>query len=341
MSLRPTALIAALLLPATSSAQTVRVTLDDRARELLGARTAQVEKQLGTEFEQQTKALVGELDIGEFLQQSANAQALVHKSLGTDYSSVADGFIIGASIGAAIDTGDSGLDVVAGEDMDEVPIGAGAQITLMLGYNFADQGVPELTIFAHGMGAPISISEFEGSFYNFGATAQYRVIGPYGSKWLGWGGISLTSGVEVSRMRLTIASADMLDFDTRVGGVRIRGDSDGSVSLVQNAVSIPLEVTTALTTLYVFTLYAGIAGDLNFGSANLMLDVDTTVTAGGQTGAGSAEAFMEDDGDPDRLMFRVLGGLQANLGPVHLFAQANLLPKDLQLALAAGLRVSF
>jgi hypothetical protein len=333
--------LAILVIPATGSAQEIEVTLDPRARALLGSRFTVVEQTLEAEFEQQTQALVGEADLGEFLDLAANAQALVHKSLGNDYASGADGFIVGASIGAAIDPGGRALSVATPEEEGAVPAGAGAQLTLMLGYNFFDLGLPELTVFAHGMGAPISFSELEGSFYNFGASAQYRVLAPRGTKWLEWGGLHLTSGIEVSRMRLTVAAADMLDFDTTVGGVRIRGDSEGRLTLVQNAVSIPLEVTTAVTTLYVLSFYAGLGADLNFGAARLGLDVDTTVTAGGESGSGSAEASLVDEGDPDRVMFRLLGGAQANLGPVRLFGHVNFVPKDATLSLAAGAKVVF
>ena len=333
--------LAILALPSTSFAQEIKVTLDPRAKALLGSRFSIVEDRLEAEFEQQTQALVGDVDLTQFLDLAANAQAIVHKGIGNDYASGADGFLIGVSIGAALDTRGDTLDFTAGEEEGAIPVGAGAQITLMLGYNFAAHGLPELTLYAHGMGAPVSISEFDGSFYNFGASAQYRLLAPHGTKWLEWGGLHITSGVEVSRMSITIASADMLDFDTTVAGVRIRGDSDGTLSLVQNAVSIPLEITTAFTALYVLTFYAGVGADLNFGGANLSLDVDTTVTAGGETGIGSAEAVLEDAGSPDRVMFRLLGGAQINLGPVRLFGHVNFAPKDTTLSVAAGAKVVF
>jgi hypothetical protein len=326
--LRPIALLAISVAPAVGFAQEIDVTLDARTRALLGARSSLAEQQIEAELEQQARSLT-ELDLMELLDEAANAQALVHKSLGNDYASGPDGFMLGASASAAIDPG------------REIFPGTGAQITLMLGYNFAGLGLPDLTIFAHGMGAPITFSRLDGSFYNFGASAQYRLIGPRGTKMLEWGGLHVTSGVEVSRMRLTVASNDMLDFDTSVAGVDISGDSEGRLTLVQHAVSVPLEVTTAVTALYFLTIYGGLGADLDFGGANLSLDVDTTVTAAGTSENASAEAVLEDAGDPDRVTFRVLGGVQANLGPVRLFAQINVRPVDLGMALAAGARVTF
>jgi hypothetical protein len=336
-------LIGIVLTPAAASAQTIRVKLDERAQRLLGPQISVVEDRIEAEFEKQMQALTTASEVTDFLDLAANAQALVHKGIGTDYASAIDGVILGVGVGAAIDPGDQSLSVATSGEEGAVPVGAGAQITIMAGYNFARFGVPELTLFAHGMGAPFSLSEYSGSFYNFGVTGQYRLIAPRGEAWpLRWGGLSVTSGVEVSRMRLTLVSTDMVHFDTRVGGVRVKGDSDGKLDLVQSAVSIPLELTTSVTMLQVLTLYAGLGGDLNFGSANLILDLDTTVTAnGGEAGTGSAEATLEDAGDPDLLTFRLLGGLQLDFGPVHLFGQVNLLPKNLTLAASAGARVTF
>lgn len=320
---------------APAAAQTLHVTLDARAQALLGVSGRQLE----SEIAKQTQALVG-ANLGSLLDDAARTQALVHAGLGADYASDPDGLILGAALGLSTGTGVA-LDVASSGSITSVPATAGAQLTLMVGYNLASAGVPDLTLFAHGMGAPFSFSELEGSFWNFGASAQYRIVGPRGTPMLGWGGLDITGGVSVSRTSLTIVATDVPMLDTTIGGVQVEGTSSGSVNLVEHAISFPIELTTSVTALHFLTLYGGVGADFNTGAANLVVDLDTTVTPTAGGPSGSAQAILEQAGAPDTFAFRLIAGAQTNFGPVKLFAQVNVLPEQDQLSLATGARVVF
>ncbi len=323
----------------------VQIQLDQRAQQLLGSQLSLAEDQLEAQINRQAQSLVGDLNVSDFLQQSANAQALVGRGLGADYASLPDGFMLGVGVGVAAIAGDATLNVLqqasSGDLESAVPVGAGAQLSLMLGYNFAKQGLPQLTVFAHGGGAPISFSEFEGNFYNFGANVQYRPFRQYGSKVFSWDGLAVTSGFAVSRMKLQLTQADSIDFSTTINGIGIQSASSGGVNLIQKSFSVPLELTTSVSMLYFLTLYGGMGVDFNFGAAELAIDASTTISAGSNASAGSVQATLDDSGRADRASFRVLGGLQANMGPFKLYTQTNYLPQNQALSVTAGARMTF
>lgn len=328
---------AILITPAVAAAQSVTIKLSDNTYQMLGDNAEIVERQLKTRIERQTSALVGDANIGEFLNLSANAQALVHKGLGADYAGVADGLLLGVGVGVAANGGDAELVL---DDDRTVPVGAGAQLSLLVGYNFAASGLPELSLFVHGMGAPISFSEYDGNFYNIGANAQVQLVAARGQPAFRWGGVRVTSGVAVSRMRLSLPAEDV-DFVAAAGGVRIQGNDQARLSLVQDAVSFPNELTTSFTLFEFLNVYGGIACDIDFGNANLELQVDTTITQGGSSEDGSAMASFDDAGISDRIRLRIIGGAQAQLGALNLFAQANTMTADGTLAVSGGTRVTF
>lgn len=330
-----------LLLPTTAYAQNVHVTLEGEVAQALGPKNvALVERELETEFTKQSQMLLGDTDLATYLDNSANAQSSVGKGLGTDYASGPDGLMVGVAVGVSAVAGDEALDVMAEGIDSPVPVGAGAQLSLMLGYNFETFDLPELTVFAHGAALPATLSQYGGDFYNFGGNLQFRFLDPRGTDAAKWGGLALTAGVQVSRMSLSIAEEDVM-YDTMVEGIRIQSDSNGQVTLVQRAVTIPIELTSSLHFLYFLSLFGGAALDINFATADLFLEADTTITVDGQQQLGTARATLEDSGTADRVAFRALAGLQVDLGPLHVFGQVNLIPKDLHVSVAAGVRITF
>ncbi len=324
---------------ATTRGQNIQVQFDTKSQQILGPSLSLAEQQVELQIEQSVQSLLGSTDTSELLRAGANTQSLVSRGLGADYGSAPDGLLLGVGVSASI-SGDS-FDIDTGNGTTTVPTGASAQVSILVGYNFAALNLPELTLFAHGMGAPVNFSGYEGSFYNGGVSAQYRVLAPRGTAAINWGGVSVTSGLEVSKMRLGLGDQDALAVSTNVGGVQISGTP--GLELVQTAITVPLELTTSVTAAKFFTLYGGTGLDFNFGSSSIVAGLDTTIQApaslGGDT--GSVTASYDDSASPTAVVFRVLGGAQFNLGPVHLFSQLNVVPVQKTVSVAGGARVTF
>jgi hypothetical protein len=341
------ATIASLGVATRAHAQTVTVRLGGQAAQAasrLGVTTAQLQ----TLVKNQVSALYGLADVDEFLRLSANAASLSSKGLAVDYTTEFDRVIFGVGINGAVATGQSDLgsvvdvmgDALGGSFDRAVPVGAGAQLSLLAGVRLSER----LFVFANGLAYPISFSSFSGSGYNVGAHVQYRLGAGLGSEVLAeWGGLVLTTGIELSRASISLedgleAPAPLsADFD-------VRTNATGTLTLTEEALTIPLELTTSVRLLSFLTVFAGVGADVQLGQATFGLDVDATLT--GVSGAteyalGTATAVYEGTSDADDVMFRVLAGVELGVGPVHVYTQANLLPKDLSLGLAAGLRMAF
>ncbi|HJL42519.1 MAG TPA: hypothetical protein RMG48_14545 [Myxococcales bacterium LLY-WYZ-16_1] len=348
--------VASLLVAKSSWAQNVQITLGgeaERAAAALGISTGELQ----TLASEQIGALYSVNDVQEFLKLSANAQSLLNKGIGVDYASSPTGFLFGIGVSGALDTGESDFrDVAVDIDPSQraVPVGVGAQISLMIGYNFADQGVPGLTIYANGLGFPLSVDEYEADFYNFGLHGQYKLFGPRGNESFNWGGLDLTSGLEFSQMRLTLRPEDAIEASAPLSSgsssIILNTAAQGELALVQTAWTVPLEVTTSVTFLYALALYTGIGVDFQFGNASIEANLrDDRLTAdlpdGSEADLGRVQISADDENGPTTVLFRVLAGLQVNLGPIKAFGQINLqpenLPDGLTVSAAGGLRAVF
>ncbi len=335
----------------------------DRLSVSLGSQASSIANQLGLSvseledvIESQVGALYGVSNINEFLRLSANAQGMVSKGIGVDYGSNPDGFILGFAVSGAIDAGNADIQDVRDAGLElanferAVPIGIGAQFSLMIGYNFKKVGVPGLTLFLNGLLFPLDVDEYSGDFRNFGFHAQYKFFGPRGNKAAGWGGLDLTTGIEFSQMILDLGTRTL---NTRTDLPGAGGTSStlstaatGDLKLTQTGWVVPLELTSNVNFLYVLSLYGGAALDFQFGSAQLEADLSAPLTAtspdsGQEQDLGTATIVADDSSGASPVLVRFLAGLQLNLGPIHIFGQFNLLTEDLTVSAAGGLRAIF
>jgi len=300
-------------------------------------------------IEDQVRALYGLTDIREFLRLSANAQNMLSKGIGVDYASQPKGFLFGIAVSGAFDAGDSDiedLEAISFTDFERaVPIGVGAQASLMLGYNFTEQGVPWLTLYLSGLGFPLNIDEYDGTFYNVGLHSQFKFLKGAGKPTLRWGGLDFTTGVEFSEMVLRARRA--IETQTPLGGgidLRTRSAADRTeLRLRQTAITFPFEVTTSTRLAYFLGLYGGVGLDLQVGGAELSGTVDSDLLADGggfdePQDIGTVAISANDQNEPTTALFRIITGVQVHLGPVKAFGQLNFLTEDLTVGGTAGLR---
>lgn len=348
--------LALAILPAPAFAQNVQIQLGGNAQTVANQLGLNV-NQLESLISDQIAAYYSVNDVPEYLRLSANAQSLINKGVGVDYGSNPTGFLFGIAVAGAVDTGESDVSTALENlnfDPSErvVPVGIGAQISLMLGYNFTRQGVPGLTLYANGLAFPLQVDEYDADFYNFGFHAQYNLWGHQTkNKTFNWGGLDLTSGFEFSQMRLNLAESlpASIPLSANGGSVQLSTDAVGTLELVQTAWTVPVEVTTAFTLFYFASLYTGVAADFQFGGASIDADLsDDDLEISGVPGVdslGSVRIDASEDNGPTPVLFRVLVGLQFNLGPVKVFGQVNVqpnnLPDGLTTSAAGGVRVLF
>lgn len=346
--LRLPAVLALATLLAAPAAQAQTVTINPstdfaQVANLLNVDVASLEQQLDDEI----RALYGLLDVQEFLRLSANAQTLVLAGSGADYASNPTGFFAGFGVNAAVNAGDADLRDFQNYDVERaLPVSGGAMLTLMLGYNFADQGAPWLTLSAHGLHFPLSSQQLEGEFTNVGAHVQVNLFRPEREEDfvpVYWGGLALTGGFSYARSTLNLT--DSYEANTPLSdGVLLETVSMGQLRLEQTAYTVPLEITSNLTFFEILTIFGGFGVDIPLGDASVFLDLETELT--GRSGdllldIGNAVLAVSEEVDADDFLPRAMLGVQVNLWLLHAFVQLNISTRDTSLGLASGLRVTF
>lgn len=313
-----------------------------RVANALGVGVADLERQLQTEM----RALFGLLDVEDFLRLSANAQTLVSAGIGADYTASAKGFFVGFGVNAAVDAGEGDLTDPSFDLEREVPASAGAMITLVAGYNLAEQGLPWMTLSAHAMHFPMNVGQFEGDFTNVGGHIQlsaFRQLNPAGVTFLRWGGIDFTTGFTYARTTLNLI--ENYEANTALSAdVRLETLSVGTLQLEQTAYTIPIEVTTSVTIIELLSLYGGLGLDIPLGDASAQMDLETQLVGrvdGEPIEMGTATIQVDARGDADDLLPRAMVGLQLNLWILRAFAQLSISMRDTALGLATGIRVMF
>ena len=110
--------------------------------------------------------------------------------------------------------------------------------------------------------------------------------------------------------------------------------------------SIPIEVSTAIQTLYLFTPYFGFGADLNFGTATASVEGTSTVAMDSNNLSTTAVAELDlidgQEGTPGSFALRYFAGMQFNMwifkGYVHY--NANLAGGNIY-GINGGLRVAW
>jgi hypothetical protein len=243
--------------------------------------------------------------------------------------------------------------------------GFSTSATVMGGVNLAYFGLPPIALFVnHFSRSGGRLGELSADLSNWGVHARFKLWGWRGERWLSslfrWGGVDLTTGIERSRLRLTMgqnfqrdipvgnsAEAAQAGFTDPVVGV----NAGGLFDLDMRALSIPIEVTTNFRLLYILSLYTGFGLDWQVGSgSSLAVDLNGTMV-GRVTGRdgrpltadlGSASVNVASLVDPSPGRLRWLAGVQFNILIIKVFAQLNLAAQDPLIAsLALGARVAY
>ncbi|MEM6532597.1 MAG: hypothetical protein AAF654_08230 [Myxococcota bacterium] len=301
--------------------------------------------QLESELESQVLEALALANPDDYLTSFANAQAFSTKGIMADYASNFDSLLIGIGVSSA-------FSVSGSIDPDEAPVdGFAPNISALVGVDLG-----RLRLFLSGFSQSYRTGElgdregeYEVTFRNFGAHAQYKLVGDYDSGassyvW-DWGGLDLTAGITRATTTLTLSTELPTDFALTgdgSGSLPVELLSTGSLVYEVSAFTIPLEVTTNLTLLSVATLYGGIGTDIQLGDATVTAELDGVLTAdaGGRAlnlGTAVITADQSADASPGRL--RGLVGLQLNLWVVKAYVQVNSLPGSVA-SVATGLKIA-
>jgi len=304
----------------TAAAQEWRINIQEDAAQQLGLDPVALENELKTSFNDELKVL----DQTAFLEDMAAASVMAVKGMGADYGTNPQRLVLGYSVGSAA----TGAGFTFGRGDQALPTsGFAFQMAALAGVNLGvladeESQLRRITLYANGMVADTRPEPFEASTYHVAAHGQLKLIRPGGENQGGpveWGGLDLTSGIEITSSRLTLVSGFPLEHNG------IRWDAVGSYEVETNATSIPVELSTNLRVL-VLTVFAGAAVDLTQSAT-----ADSTISLGGamrstgpvEVDIGSAQLTLTDRGSAGAYTPRAFAGAQLNLVMFKVYGHLN------------------
>lgn len=273
----------------------------------------------------------------------ANSSVLAAKGLGTDYANDPKKYYLSLGIGAAYDAEEN-------EGIRDEISGVGAASSLTLGMRFDERlmGYVNFGTLSHSRILPGDEIDIAGDIdaTNFGVHVRYD---------LGVWNLRLHTGYEfnINRIDLSTKLDERLELDTGGSGVlsgRLTGRPEYRVKAVTH--SIPVELSSSVSFLRVFTLYGGLGSDFNFGQAegkgNVKGDVTGLACSSGICVGETVIPQLQVQANYDAkaqvrsFTFRTFAGLQLDLPfGLHAFGQAEKVLGTELLGLSAGLRYTY
>jgi len=292
-----------------------------------------------------------------FLRNFGDAQNFTSKGMGVDYASEATYVEVGGSASFAL-----GMDRTYQPGSTQgFPIqGVGLNASVMGGLSLGFLGIPVM-VFGNWMKVPTQdYGDMSGSLDNWGVHAQVRLLGPSRSMsalkmLVRWGGIAVTTGLDYSHMTLGLkhdVSSSFAIPNTTGLNVNVNGAATGDArfNVGMTTKSIPLEITTSLRLMSLFTAYGGLGFDWQVGGGSTM-DVNVNAAMVGHVvgqptasdaNLGTAQVTASAHADPSAAKIRGILGAQVNLFVVRLFTQLNIANTNPTMAsLAVGARVAY
>lgn len=267
-------------------------------------------------------------DQSTYLDGMANASVATQKGLGVDYASNMQIFLVGASGSIGADLGNNNMFDLLGGDVDGNQVrGFGAQVSANLGVNlglfFKNKFWNRTNLYLNFLSVDVPDSDgLKGEVSNFGMHLQYMWL-PGGSVGLGafsYGGVYLTSGIEFSKLNISFRE----DFTSTVteGSVTATFNGSATVGAEVTTTTIPIEISSNVRFLYLFTLFGGLGADFSFGEAKSIASVSGPISVTGSGGGtGTASLDLGQEGSPDVFAMRGFAGLQLNLTALRVSLQ--------------------
>lgn len=293
---------------------------------------------------------------GRLMEGMANSSIMAGKGIGSDYASDMKVAIIGAGVGV-------GADLEKNKAADTDLSGAGIQGGIMLGTKLGWMDTQKIlgldtdrlsvfvNFFKYEHEMETGDTDAKADLSTFGFHFTYDWIKGNNSKMFGWGGVQLHTGYEYNSTKLRFSSKITESVSGSSGGANynssIVADPTATVDITSH--SIPIEISSSVRFLYIFSFFGGLGMDINSGTAEGKGDLNSQtadvtcsggVCGGGPTDVGDVEtsANIDGKGDANPFLFRAFAGLQLNLPFVRVYVQADKALGNELVAASTGIR---
>ncbi|MEL3907572.1 MAG: hypothetical protein P1P64_00975 [Treponemataceae bacterium] len=275
----------------------------------------------------------------------ANTGAIMSRGLGVDYANTDfKYFMLGFSNTLAVTPGNDLKKTIEefnnfseGGDIAAIAPGIANSLTLGLDMHYVPVDILKdfkfyINVFHLNEKAFSSLigpdSNVQFAATSFGLHFLYPVIKPisFKSKHLFyWGGINVSGGLDYVSNEI---SYSYTNTDPNI---------DARAELVNRIFTLPIEVSTNVRLLHIFSLFAGLGTDFNFGKA--YVKADGTVIE--DTNVYDLDVNFGKDGRPHFMGFRAFTGLEINLYVIHVMGKIEYSVFSKSLAAQVGFSLGY
>lgn len=287
--------------------------------------------QMDAEVRELVEGDLPDVDLGQYATGIANANSFAYKGMGSDYSDKYDLLMVKVTGGGAFQ-GDAsnpekaegigiGAALTAGVNLDLLPIDK---------IGFIDLSKLDLSfsVMSYNVDQKQDSTQVNGDIGHFSVMARYQLVDSIDvipGYMFQWGGVFLHTGLHRQTMDAKIVQS-FTDQQVEVSGQSATfQDANATFNIDSTTLTIPVEVSTHLRTLWALTFFGGAGFDIVSGSTDINLTASGNINggSGGNTYANTINASELNNGDAEATNFRAFGGLQFNLPFVRLTTHFN------------------
>ena len=330
-------LAAVLLLCASAAAHadgSVTVTLNQLGMQIANQIGASVPEATAN-AQQKIESLFELSGLPQLMGSFANTGAFADRGIGVDYLMQPGDAIAGVVVDGAIASN-------AGLTSDHPLSATVINYAVHGGVNLGRWHHPRWSVFANGSYARTTIRGLAGTLTSAGAHVQYQLVRPTAPTRAQWTGLAVTSGLDYARWSIGLASS--LETHIIVNGTKddeyVHLSCTGTLSVLSETLTVPVEVTTGVRFLHVIGLYAGGGADFTGGSSTIDAVMDAVMSIDAdRKPIGNAHITASGASGPTTATLHALGGLELLVPHFRMFVQGAISSDDRGVAL--GLRAVF
>lgn len=299
------------------------------------------------------------VEIDKYADGMARSNKISAKGGGSDYANRFEAIMLSASVNAGAE-----VDINNTKNLEKTASGVSLAPSAVIGVNLgllpvgkiAGLKTRDLDLFLSFMSYnkeklldqdEISLG---GEFNHYGAQIRYQWVNEKDIlPWymLQWTGLQIHTGYQFTRNKLNVnykldpSSIDPINYN----GATATVDNGSATALIEHSShTIPLEISTGIRFLYLFSLYGGLGTDFTLSSASeaRVSALGSVSTGGLASGANySIAGDQAADGKAEFINTRAFAGFQVNIPMVRVFVQGHKYFSSDTYAVNAGVKLMY
>lgn len=307
---------------------TVSVTLNAQGKQLAADLGLSV-PELIAHAEERIDELYRVSRLDELLRAFGNTAAFAQRGLGVDYDADAGDLMFGVAGGGV--HGD-----VAIGTTNEWLGGSIINFACVAGMSLQRWQHARWSVFGNGFYEATTIHGLTGHLMTLGGHVQYQIIPIAQRAKLRWTGVAVTTGVEYARW--TVGTASSIESHFTAEGptehATVHMSSTGTLDVLSTTFAMPIEVTTGVRIVGLFSFYGGAGVDLAAGTTTISAQLNSVLSINhDHLPVGDAVITGSGENGPSAVMVHAIAGFAVHTPHARVFVQGAFAPGELAVSL--------